>query len=114
MSVYGYRNPHEKDHFTDCNRLLASNAMAMSRHDSQSLTCAQVHDKVAQEGSVVLRYPSHHDQSLAMYSRAVSNSMTCIGQGSMASESVPTSDNPNCKIKTCSTSTGKGPNKNHH
>ena len=93
--------------------MLASNAMAMSRHDSQSLTCSSVHEKVAQDGSLVLRYPSHHVKDMMMYSRVVSNSMTCIGQGAMVSTSVPTSDDPSCKIKTCSPNTGKGPNKNH-
>jgi hypothetical protein len=39
--------------------------------------------------------------------------MTCIGQGAMVSASVPTSDDPSCKVKTCSPITGKGPNKNH-
>ncbi|AYG68260.1 hypothetical protein CCGE531_13965 [Rhizobium sp. CCGE531] len=84
----------------------------MSAYNSKSMTCATVHEKMAQEGSIVLRYPSRHP-GLMMYSRTVPNSMSCLGQGAMASASVPTSDDPKCKIKTCSFSTGKGPNKNH-
>ncbi|PZM17195.1 hypothetical protein [Rhizobium tubonense] len=93
--------------------MLASNAMAMSRHDSSSLTCSAIHDKIAQEGSIVLRYPSHRDPNLMMYNRYVANSMSCIGQGSMSSATVPTRDDPNCKVRMCNPVTGKGPNKNH-
>jgi hypothetical protein len=94
--------------------LFSTNAVAMSRYDSQSLTCSSVHDKMARDGSVVLRYPSHRYPNLMMYNRYVSNSMACLGQGAMASATVPTSDDPNCKVKTCISVTGKGPNKNHH
>jgi hypothetical protein len=31
----------------------------------------------------------------------------------MGSVSVPTSDNPSCKMKTCNFTTGKGSTKNH-
>lgn len=89
-----------------------TNAMAMSAYNSKSMSCATVHEKMAQEGSIVLRYPSHHP-GMMMYNRTVSNSMSCLGQGAMTSASVPTSDDPSCKIKTCSFATGKGPNKNH-
>ena len=92
--------------------LISTNAMAMSAYDSKSMTCSTVHEKMAHDGSVVLRYPSHHP-GLMMYSRTVSNSMSCLGQGAMASTSVPTSDDPSCKIKTCNFTTGKGSNKNH-
>ncbi|NLR97603.1 hypothetical protein HGP17_12360 [Rhizobium sp. P38BS-XIX] len=92
--------------------MMSTNAMAMSAYNSKSMSCATVHEKMAQEGSIVLRYPSHHP-GMMMYNRTVSNSMACLGQGAMASASVPTSDDPNCKIKTCSFGTGKGPNKNH-
>jgi hypothetical protein len=94
--------------------LFSTDAVAMPRYNSQSLTCSSVHDKMARHGSVVLRYPSHLYPKLMMYNRYVSNSMTCLGQGAMASATVPTSDDPNCKVKTCTPVTGKGPNKNHH
>jgi len=93
--------------------LISTNAVAMPRYDSQSLTCSSVHDKIAQQGSVVLQHPSHLYPNLALYDRYVSNAMTCLGQGAMASATVPTSDDPNCKVKTCVAVTGKGPNKSH-
>jgi hypothetical protein len=93
--------------------MVASNAMAMSRHESQSLTCSSIHEKIAEEGSIVLSYPSHRDPNFSMYNRYVANSMSCLGQGSMTSTTVPTSDDPNCKVRMCNPVTGKGPNKNH-
>ncbi|WP_234910094.1 hypothetical protein [Agrobacterium rhizogenes] len=92
--------------------MMSTNAMAMSAYNSKSMTCASVHEKIAQEGSIVLRYPSHQP-GLMLFNRTVTNSMSCLGQGAMTSASVPTSDDPSCKIKTCSFTTGKGPNKNH-
>ena len=92
--------------------MFSTNAMAMSAYNSKSMTCAAVHEKMAQEGSIVLRYPSHHP-GMMMYSRTVSNSMACLGQGNMTSASIPTSDDASCKIKTCSFTTGKGSTKNH-
>ncbi|MDL2399494.1 hypothetical protein [Rhizobium mayense] len=93
--------------------LFSTNAVAMSRHDSQSLTCSAVHDEMAKDGMVVLRHPSHAHPDMMMYDRYVTNSTACIGQGAMGTVSVPTKDDPNCKVKTCVFATGKGPNKNH-
>jgi hypothetical protein len=113
MSLTGKRNLMKKIVLFAAVGLLASNAMAMSRYDSQSLTCASIHDRIAQDGAIVLRYPSKMHPDLMMYNRYVSNAMTCMGQGVMASATVPTSDDPNCKVKLCNPTTGKGPNKNH-
>jgi hypothetical protein len=92
--------------------MFSTNAMAMSTYDSKSMTCSAIHEKIAREGSLVLRYPSRRP-GLMMYNRYVSNSMSCLGQGVMGSVSVPTSDNPSCKMKTCNFTTGKGSTKNH-
>lgn len=93
--------------------MICSNAMAMSAYDSKSLTCSAVHDKIAQERSVVFRYPSRQQSGVMMYNRSVSNPIACLGQGAMATVNIPTSDNPACKIKTCNFTTGKGSTKNH-
>lgn len=92
--------------------MISTNAMAGPMYDSKSMTCSSIHERIAREGSIVLKFASHQPGSL-MYNRYVSNSMSCLGQGSMTSASVPTSDDPSCKVKTCSFATGKGPNKNH-
>ncbi|MDE1994738.1 MAG: hypothetical protein KGI75_19695 [Rhizobiaceae bacterium] len=91
--------------------LISSNAMA-EMHNSKSMTCSTIRDRVKQEGKMALQYPSSHP-GLMMYNRYVSNSMSCLGQGSMASVTVPTSDDPKCKMRTCVFITGKGSNKNH-
>lgn len=92
--------------------LIASNAMAMSEYDSKSMSCPEIQQK-AKQGSIVLRYPSSTEPDVTLYNRTVSNSMSCLGQGAMASANVPSADGKPCKIKTCSFATGKGPNKNH-
>jgi hypothetical protein len=93
--------------------LLATNAMAMSSYVAKSVTCENVHQKIAQEGAVVLKFPSHQP-GMMMYNRFVSNSTMCLGQGGSSRTSIAVSDNLKCPVMTCSTTTGKGPNKNHH
>jgi hypothetical protein len=93
--------------------MIGTNAMAMSSYESRDMSCSSVHQKVSQDGLAVFEYPSKREDNVMMYSRAVTNSMSCLGQGAMASASVPTTDDPNCKIKTCVPVTGKGSNKNH-
>jgi hypothetical protein len=90
--------------------LIATNAMAMSSHDAKSVTCASVHQRIAQDGAVVLKYPSHRSD-LMMYNRYVAKSTMCIGQGAASRTSIATSDNLKCPVVMCSTATGKGPNK---
>jgi hypothetical protein len=107
-------NPMKKIILLAAIGLFATNAMAMSSYPSKSMSCSDLHDMMKKEGgSVVLKYPSSKVPGMMMYYRTVSNSMQCLGQGGMAGASVPTSDDPKCKIKTCSFATGKGPNKNH-
>jgi hypothetical protein len=93
--------------------LIATNAMAMSSYDAKSLSCESVHQKVAQDGAVVLEFPSHKP-GLMMYNRYISNSTMCIGQGAVSRTTIATSDNLKCPVVTCSTATGKGPNKGRH
>jgi hypothetical protein len=91
--------------------LSASSAMAMSRYDSHRMTCSALHDKIAREGEIVLRYPSHSVSNLMMYDRYVSSSAACVNRGTMSSASVPTSDDPSCKVQRCVSTTGKGHNR---
>ncbi|MGO4436783.1 hypothetical protein [Rhizobium sp. RAF56] len=88
--------------------LFATSALAVSRHSSQSMTCAAVHDMVAREGSVVFYFPSSKKPDLMLYNRFVSSMTPCMGQSSMTSGTVPTLDDPKCKLKTCAASSGKG------
>ncbi|MFT4181006.1 MAG: hypothetical protein QM636_03700 [Rhizobium sp.] len=91
--------------------LCASSAMAISRYDTPSMSCAAVHDKVAQEGEIVLQHPSHTVNNLTVYDRYVSNSAACVNRGIPTKASVPTSDDPSCKVLLCAPATGKGHNR---
>jgi hypothetical protein len=91
--------------------LLATNALAetsITRMDSSTMTCEAVQSRLKQDGTAVLRYPSQKVPGMMMYNRYVASNTPCVGQGVMASSSVPTSDNPKCKVKMCGSNTGKG------
>ena len=91
--------------------LFASNALAMSRYNSHSMTCSALHDMIAREGEIVLRYPSGSYNNLMMYDRYVSSSAACVNRGVMSRATVPTSDNQKCPVQRCVTTTGKGHNR---
>ncbi|CAN7530060.1 hypothetical protein LJR251_003666 [Rhizobium rhizogenes] len=91
--------------------LCASSAMAISRYDTPSMSCSAVHDKIAQEGEVVLQHPSSTVKNLTVYDRYVSNSAACVGRGVPTKASVPTSDDPSCKVQLCAPATGRGHNR---
>ncbi|HEY0123477.1 MAG TPA: hypothetical protein VGC14_17285 [Rhizobium sp.] len=91
--------------------LCASSAMAISRYDTQSMSCAAVHDKIAQEGEVVLQHPSHNVGNPMIYDRYVSNSAACVNRGIPSKASVPTADDPSCKVQLCTPATGRGHNR---
>jgi hypothetical protein len=85
----------------------------MSSYDAKAVTCETVHQKVAQDSAVVLKYPSHRP-GMIMYNRYVSNAAMCIGQGGASTTTIATINDPKCRVMTCNTTTGKGPNKNQH
>jgi hypothetical protein len=87
--------------------LIASDAMAVSRYNSQSMTCSAVHARIGQEGEVILRYPSRNN-SVTIYDRYVSTSAGCVNLGLISKTSVPTADNPQCPVQRCVSTTGQG------
>jgi hypothetical protein len=91
--------------------LLATQASAETprmRMNSASMTCQAVQDTIHQHGQVVLRYASKNKPDMMMHNMYVANSTPCVGQGVIGATTVPTSDNPKCKVSYCSPNTGKG------
>lgn len=88
--------------------LCASNAMALPRYNAEAMTCSAVHDKIAKDGAVVLQYPSSKVNGVDDYNRYVSSAAGCMEWGTTSKASVPTSDDPHCKVQYCSAITGKG------
>lgn len=81
--------------------LAAFPAHAISRYNSQGMTCAQVQSTVRSEGAVILRYTSRRNPSLPLYDRYVAHGGFCAGGEYAASATVPTSDTPNCYVRYC-------------
>jgi hypothetical protein len=80
--------------------LPATDAGAISRYMSTSMTCAAVQAKVAQEGAVILRHRSART-GILLYDRYVKNRLFCpVGQ-TTEWKSVPTTDRPACRVYRC-------------
>lgn len=76
-------------------------AQAISRYNSQGMSCAAARQKIAEEGAVILRYHSQRHPNLLLYDRYVSSGGECaMGQGPVV-DTVPTSDNPQCEVLRC-------------
>ncbi len=81
--------------------LAAVPAQAISRYNSQKMTCASARQKIADEGAVILRHYSKRHPNLLLYDRYVSSGGECaMGQGPVL-DTVPTADNPQCEVLRC-------------
>jgi len=80
--------------------VVAADAHAISRYNSQGMTCAQVQAKLRDEGAVILRYSSART-GVPLYGRYVYSASQCESGQHMEWRSVPTSDNPRCPVREC-------------
>lgn len=81
--------------------MLAAPAHAISRYNSQGMSCGQVQAAVQREGAVILRYRSARNPSLTLYDRYVSGGRFCaVGEVAVGS-SVPTRDDRSCYVLKC-------------
>ncbi len=81
--------------------MLATPALAISRYNSRSMTCDEVHRRIAAERAVILRYPSTRVAGMTLYDRYVSNAGMCGNYEYPQRFTVPTSDRPNCPVYAC-------------
>ncbi len=79
----------------------ASPAAAISRYNSQSLTCDQVRQRVINEGAVILRYPSTRVRGLTLYDRYVTRNAQCESHEFADRAYVPTRDAARCPVLNC-------------
>jgi hypothetical protein len=79
----------------------ASPAAAISRYNSQSLTCAQARQHVIDEGAVILRYPSKRVPGMTLYDRYVTRTAQCSSNEYAERAYVPTRDEPRCPVLAC-------------
>jgi hypothetical protein len=76
-----------------------SPAQAISRYNSTSMSCASAHQKIAEQGAVILRYRS--PRGLPLYDRFVINDRMCEPNEAATITTVPTADTPNCPVFSC-------------
>ena len=81
--------------------LLGAPAHAISRYNSQSMTCADVQRTVQREGAAILRYSSKRNPSLTLYDRYVADGRFCAVGEAATNAWVPTKDNPSCFVRNC-------------
>jgi hypothetical protein len=79
----------------------ASPAAAISRYNSQSMTCAEARQRVIDEGAVILRYPSTKVRGMTLYDRYVTRSAQCDSHEYAERAYVPTQDEPRCPVLSC-------------
>ncbi|MGE3307917.1 MAG: hypothetical protein AB7I52_18325 [Rhizobiaceae bacterium] len=83
--------------------LVSSQAFAISRYQSQSLSCDSIHSKVMEEGAVILRYASQRNPGLPLYDRYVASGRHCSFNEYAQSAWVPASDTGECPVLRCAT-----------
>lgn len=83
----------------------ASQAQAISRYNSLSMSCAAANEAARAEGAVILRYPSKKVRGMTLFERAVSSSAQCGNHEYAETRFVATSDTPRCAILACAPAT---------
>ncbi|KQV31713.1 hypothetical protein ASC97_18665 [Rhizobium sp. Root1203] len=79
----------------------ASPALAISRYNSQAMTCQKARTAIHNEGAVILRYPSKRVAGMTLYDRYIRNSRFCDANQYAEWTRIPTKDNPNCPVLNC-------------
>lgn len=80
--------------------LVAFPAAAISRYNSERLSCAQVHAIIRNEGAAIMRYPSRFTGNI-LYDRYVADSSLCVLGKYAQSTSIPTADRDHCPVYHC-------------
>jgi hypothetical protein len=79
--------------------LLSLEAQAISRYNSQSMSCARVQAVLRAEGAAILSWRSKSNAPL--YNRFVTHGGFCENTEITRLTSVPTSDSASCKVLRC-------------
>lgn len=79
----------------------ATPALAISRYNAMSFTCAEARAVINRERAVIMRYPSTRQRNMTLYDRYVSNSNACDVGHYAAQDYLPTKDRANCPVYTC-------------
>ena len=88
--------------------IAVSPALAISRYNSESMSCQAAQDVVQREGAVILRYPSKQVPGLELYDRYVANTAYCDPDRYAKQEYVPTADTRHCVVLACAQRSDEG------
>lgn len=88
--------------------IAVSPAMAISRYNSESMSCQAAQDTVQREGAVILRYPSRQVPGLELFDRYVANTAYCDPDRYAKQEYIPTSDTRHCIVLACAQRSDEG------
>ena len=78
-----------------------SSSYAISRHNSQSLSCDSVHAIIDREGAAIMRYQSRRNPGLTLFDRFVSNAAFCDTEKYPVPATIPTADTNRCEVFRC-------------
>lgn len=84
-----------------CMTFTAFPAWAISRYDSEHLSCARVQSILGSEGAAILRYPSRFNPGRILFDRYVSDGRFCDSNKYAKLTTIPTADNPHCEVLFC-------------
>lgn len=79
----------------------ASEAQAISRHTSTSMSCDQVQATIREEGAAIMRYTSTRVAGLPRYGRYVSDRSFCKLEETTRLVSIPAADTKSCSVREC-------------
>ena len=74
-------------------------AQAISRYNSTTMSCAAIQGVITREGAAVLRYPGR--SGVTLYDRYVASGNLCASNEFAKASTVPTSDLSNCPVRHC-------------
>ena len=81
--------------------MASSEAYAISRYQSTSMSCGQVRAALQREGAAILRWQSKRVAGLPLYNRYVANSRFCRSDERAVTATVPTRDDDACWVRKC-------------
>ena len=88
--------------------MLAGEASAISRYQTNSMSCARVQAAVTSDGAAILRYPAPDNPSLQLYDRYVRDRTFCSASQRAGLTSVPAADTNKCQVRKCVRARGAG------
>lgn len=88
--------------------LLAGEASAISRYQTNSMSCARVQAALNADGAAILRYPAPDNPSIQLYDRYVRDRTFCSASQRADLQSVPAADTKKCSVRKCVRARGAG------